>query len=78
MLAITGDIDVLLFGSITMVLAGALPCIILGYLIAVKQMRNLIAGWDESKISNPEKFARWIGFSVLMLGVLIELIAFIW
>jgi hypothetical protein len=61
-----------------MVFAGALPCIILGYLIAVKQMRGLIAGWDESKISNPEKFAKWIGYSVLTLGVLIGLIALIW
>jgi hypothetical protein len=70
--------DGLFFGLIIMIFAGALPCIIFGYLIAVKQMRGLIAGWDESKISNPEKFAKWIGYSVLTLGVLIGLIAFIW
>ena len=61
-----------------MIFAGALPCIAIGYLIAVKQMRGLIAGWDESKISNPEAYAKWIGYSVLILGVLIGLIAFIW
>ncbi|WP_157812656.1 hypothetical protein [Alteromonas sp. MB-3u-76] len=70
--------DGLFFGLIVMVFAGALPCIILGYLIAVKQKRGLIAGWDESKISNPEAYAKLIGFSVLGLGTLIGLIAFIW
>ena len=70
--------DGLFFGLILMVFAGALPCIILGYLIAVKQMRGLIAGWDESKISNPEAYAKLVGFSVLVLGALIGLIAFFW
>ena len=70
--------DGLFFGLIVMVFAGALPCIILGYLIAVKQKRGLIAGWDESKISNPEAYAKLIGFSVLVLGTLIGLIALIW
>lgn len=70
--------DALFLGLIIMIFAGALPCIVLGYLIAVKQNRVLIAGWDETKISNPEAYAKWIGYSVLILGVLIGLIAFIW
>ena len=70
--------DGLLFALIIMIVAGALPCIVLGYLIAVKQKRGLISGWDESKISHPEAYAKWVGFSVLILGVLIGLIAIIW
>jgi hypothetical protein len=62
-------------GFIIINMAVALLCITLGYLIAVKQKRGLIAGWDESKFSNPEAFAKWVGFSVLILGVLIGLIA---
>jgi hypothetical protein len=67
-----------IFGIFIMILLGALPCIVLGYLVAVKQKRNLIAGWDESKISHPEAYAKWIGYSVLVLGVLIGLIAISW
>ena len=58
-------------------IAVALLCITGGYLIAVKQKRGLIAGWDESKFSNPEAYAKWVGFSVLILGALIGLIALI-
>ncbi|MBD3586077.1 hypothetical protein HHX48_10035 [Salinimonas sp. HHU 13199] len=70
--------DDLLLGCLIMLFAGSLPCIVVGYLIAVKQKRNLIAGWDESKISQPEAFAKWLGYSVLLLGVLIGLIAVAW
>lgn len=69
--------DGFFLGFIIMIFAGALPCIALGYLIAVKQKRGLIAGWDESKISNPEAYAKWVGFSVLILGVFIGFIALI-
>ncbi|MDR7119105.1 DUF3784 domain-containing protein [Rheinheimera soli] len=62
-------------GVAILIVAGALPCIISGYLIAVKQQRHLIAGWNESKISNPVAYARLVGFSVLLLGVAIMLIA---
>jgi hypothetical protein len=65
-------------GLFIMVLFGALPCIVLGYLIAVKQKHGLIAGWDESKISNPTAFGKWVGFSVLALGVCIGLIGVVW
>ena len=68
----------LTLGFIIMLLAGALPCIVLGYFIAVKQQRGLISGWNESKISDPEAYAKWVGYSVLGLGVCIGIIAFIW
>ena len=64
--------------SLIMLVAGALPGIILGYLIAVKQQWSMIAGWDESKLSNPLAYARLIGFSLLGLGVAIALIAIGW
>jgi hypothetical protein len=48
----------LTLGFIIMLLAGALPCIVLGYFIAVKQQRGLISGWNESKISDPEAYAK--------------------
>lgn len=68
----------MLLGFLIMMFAGALPCIALGYLVAVKQKRGLIAGWDASKISDPKAFAQWIGFSVFALGVAIGAIGCIW
>lgn len=70
--------DKLTLGLTILLLGGALPCIVLGYLIAVKQKRELIAGWDESKVSNPKAFARLIGYSVLSLGILIAVIGGAW
>ena len=54
-------------GNLTMLFVGALFCI-LGYLIAIKQKRHLIAGWDESKITNPAAFANMVGGSILFEG----------
>tara|TARA_R110000868_G_scaffold292568_3_gene553098 strand:+ start:2094 stop:2453 length:360 start_codon:yes stop_codon:yes gene_type:complete len=71
-------LDELMFGIVIMILGGSLPCIIIGYLIAIKQRRHLIAGWDESKVSNPEAYAKLLGHSVLLLGILIGVVAFIW
>lgn len=68
----------LFFGLIVMTIFGTLPCTILGYLIAVKQIRSLIAGWDESKISNPAAYAKWLGYSVFAVGIAIGGISIIW
>ena len=65
-------------GLIILFFGGALPCIVLGYLIAVKQKRGLIAGWDKSKVSNPTAFAKLIGYSVLSLGIAIFVIGLVW
>lgn len=70
--------DGLFIGFLIMIIAGALPCVVLGYLIAVKQKRRLIAGWDESRVSNPVAYAKLIGLSVLVLGILIGVIGFAW
>ena len=68
----------LTLGLIILFFGGALPCIVLGYLIAVKQKRGLIAGWDKSKVSNPTAFAKLIGYSVLFLGIAIFVIGLAW
>lgn len=65
-------------GIIIIILFGALPCIVLGYLIAVKQMHGLIAGWNESKVSNPVAFGKWVGFSVLVDGLCIAGTGLVW
>ena len=70
--------DSLTLGFTILLLGGSLPCIVLGYLIAVKQKHGLIAGWDKSKISNPKAFAELIGYSVLSLGILIAMIGGAW
>ena len=62
-------------GALIMILGGFFPCAFLGYLIGVKQIRGLIAGWDESKISSPETFAKLIGYSLIVTGVGIGILA---
>ena len=64
-------------GSIVTICVIALACILVGYLIAVKQKRVLIAGWDESKVSNPVAYAQLVGYSVLSLGLLLVAISII-
>lgn len=63
---------------VIMILGCALPLIICGYLVAVKEMRNLISGWDETKCSHPKAFGRAIGYSCMRLGIFIGLIAIAW
>jgi hypothetical protein len=63
---------------VIMVLGCALPLIICGYLVAVKQMRNLISGWDETKYSDPKAFGNAIGYSCIRLGIFIGIIAIAW
>lgn len=70
--------DKFTLGLIILFFGGTLPCIVLGYLIAVKQKRELIAGWDKSKVFNPKAFATLIGYSVLFLGIAIFIIGFAW
>lgn len=61
-----------------MLVAGALPCMVFGYLIAVKQQRKWISGWNESNISNPAAYGRLVGFSLLLLGLAIAALALAW
>lgn len=67
-----------LVGPLILFFVGALPCIGLGYMISVKRVYSLISGWDESKVSDPESYAKMIGGSVLGMGVCFALLSVIW
>jgi hypothetical protein len=58
---------------IIFIVTGAIPCIVLGYLIAIKQKRTLISGWDDALVSNPKLVAQIIGHSVTILGIIIAI-----
>jgi formate/nitrite transporter FocA (FNT family) len=49
---------------IVMNLIGTLPIAYVGYLIAYRDRRDLIAGYRESKYKYPEKFGKLFGFGV--------------
>lgn len=49
----------------------AIPCVVIGYLIAFKQKRTLIVGWDEKLVTNPRLVAQIIGHSATALGFII-------
>jgi len=59
--------------SIVFIVICAIPCIVIGYLVAIKQKRTLIAGWDDALVSNPKLVAQIIGHSVTILGIIIAL-----
>ncbi len=60
--------------SLLIIIGMAFPSILVGYLIAVKQKRGLIAGWNESKCTNAKVYAQLLGYSLLIFGVLTVLI----
>ncbi len=41
----------------------------LGYLIRFRGQVNLIAGYDEKRVRDPEGLARFVGTNLLLLGV---------
>ena len=48
-----------------------IPFIALGYLIGVKQKRNLLASWSDLSYSDPELVGKIMGASVFFMGLLI-------
>ena len=56
-------------GSIILFLTGAVPGFVLAYAIGVKKAVDLIAGWDASKISNPEAYASLVGIGLFILAI---------
>ena len=60
--------------SLTTVFVAALPLILLGYLVAFRQKRHWINGVDQSKLSNPDAFGKFVGNSITVTGMLIILI----
>ncbi|MBE1300649.1 MAG: hypothetical protein GJ680_12195 [Alteromonadaceae bacterium] len=59
------------------IFVGALPLIIIGYLISVKGKRHWINGVDQSKLADPEGFGRYVGNSIIATGCAIFLVAFL-
>ncbi len=48
-----------------------IPCMALGYLIMVKQKRNLLASWDDMSYTDPKLVGTIMGASVFIMGLLI-------
>ncbi|WP_027671650.1 hypothetical protein [Rheinheimera baltica] len=48
-----------------------IPFMVMGYLIGVKQKRNLLASWDDSSYSDPVLVGKIMGASVFIMGLLI-------
>ena len=55
--------------ALFILVVGALPCATLGYLIAFKGKRGLIAGYSEAQISNPKAYGKGIGLSLILLSI---------
>ena len=64
-----------MLGLTLLLVAGVAPCLVGGYLIAFRQKRHLISGWDESRYTDPQKVAKIIGAGVLALGIIIAIIS---
>ena len=59
----------LLIVLLSVAIFGAIPLIFVGYLVGVKQKRQLINGVDIESLSDPEGFARLLGHSISATGV---------
>ena len=70
--------DYYALGVLIVFLSAVIPCGVLGFLIAFLGMRNLIAGWDESKVRDPEAYGSVIGWSLLTLSLLLGVIVYVW
>ena len=70
--------DYYALGVLIVYLGAVIPCGVLGFLIAFLGMRNLIAGWDESKVRDPDAYGSVIGWSLLTLSLLLGVIVYVW
>lgn len=66
--------DELLIVAILTTVTGALPLIFVGYQIALNNKINWINGVDLSTLSDSQAFARFVGHSITITGVLISLV----
>lgn len=62
--------ELLLVATLT-ILFGALPLIFVGYQIAFNNKNHWINGVDQSKLSNPNGFVKYIGNSIITTGILV-------
>jgi hypothetical protein len=64
--------------GIVLILGFSIPGITFGYLIAVKQRLDLLPGVNEFNFSNPNAYARSIGYSLFLLGLLSGITGIVW
>ncbi|MCF2947056.1 hypothetical protein L0668_02985 [Paraglaciecola aquimarina] len=65
----------LFFIALLTAILGGLPLIFVGYQIAINNKRHWINGADQSVMSNPEGFGKYVGYSILVTGLLILLVS---
>ncbi|GAA6204982.1 DUF3784 domain-containing protein [Thalassotalea sp. SU-HH00458] len=70
--------DEFTLSGLLVLFSAVLPCLVLGYFIAFQGRRGLIAGWQEDKISDPEKAGRIIGISLMIMSVILAIITLLW
>ncbi|MDG1753136.1 MAG: hypothetical protein P8I03_15980 [Thalassotalea sp.] len=70
--------DEFMFGGLIVLVTAVLPCLVFGYLIAFQGRRGLISGWNDNKVSEPEKGGRIIGISLIIMSVLLAIITILW
>ena len=66
--------DELLLVTVSTILFGALPLIFVGYQIAFNNKNHWINGVDQSKLSNPIGFTKYVGNSITATGFLVILV----
>ena len=69
--------EVLIVGLLGAIVS-LVPCALIAWVIGVKQHRHILAGYDESKINNPEAYARVIAVGVFSMGGVTALTFIIW
>ena len=60
-----------LLAAVIFVVGAAIPCMVFGYLIALKQKRTLINSWNDENCTNPRLAAQIIGFNLVLTGMII-------
>jgi hypothetical protein len=65
-------------GGLIILVTAVLPCLVFGYLIAFQGRRGLISGWNDNKVSNPEKGGRIIGISLMIMSIFLAIITILW
>lgn len=64
--------------GIVLILGFSIPGMIFGYLIAVKQRLDLLSGMNKFSFSNPNAYARSVGYSLFLLGLLSGITGIVW
>ena len=70
--------DYYALGVLIVFLGAVVPCGIFGFLIVFLGKQDLIAGWDETKVRNPEAYGSVIGWSLLALSLFLGVVVYAW